>query len=255
MSGAQPLYLSCSLILEEGYPLADLQRILQTMKHATERAGVQIVTGDTKVVNHGKGDGVFINTAGIGVIPDRVVVHAERIVAGDCLLINSDLGRHGAAVMLERDGLDFSHGIVSDCADLSGLVQDLIRAGIDIHCLRDLTRGGLAAGLIELATAAGVHMEIVEQNLPVHDEVNTVCSILGLDPLYIANEGAMVVVVAADQVDQALAIMRGHPSGRQACPIGQVLSVASPGMVSLQTTFGVSRVLDLLSGEQLPRIC
>ncbi len=255
MSGAKPLYLSCSLIIEEGFPLADLQRIVNSMQQAAEQAGVLIVTGDTKVVENGKGDGVFINTAGIGIIEHPIDVNAATIQTGDSIIINSDLARHGMAVMLEREGLNFAHSIESDCADLSGLVQHLIKSGIEIHCLRDLTRGGLASGLIELATAARHHFEIIEDSLPVKADVKSACEILGFDPLYIANEGVFVLFVPKLQTEMALSILRKHALGQQACCIGQVKSAHSQGMVTLQTALGVSRVLDLLSGEQLPRIC
>jgi hydrogenase expression/formation protein HypE len=255
MSGAKPLYLSCSLIIEEGYPIADLECILKSMQQTAERAGVLIVTGDTKVVENGNGDGVFINTAGIGTIEHNMDVNPAAIQTGDCIFLNSDLARHGIAVMLEREGLNFEHSIESDCADLSGIVQDLIHAGIEIHCLRDLTRGGLASALIELATTARHHIEILEDALPINEAVNSACEILGFDPLYIANEGAFVLFVPKRQADYALSILRQHPLGKQASQIGQVRSTHPQGMVTLQTAMGVSRVLDLLSGEQLPRIC
>jgi hydrogenase expression/formation protein HypE len=255
MSGAKPLYLSCSLIIEEGLPLADLQCIVNSMQQAAEQAGVLIVTGDTKVVENGKGDGVFINTAGIGIIENAIDVNAAAIQPGDSIIINSDLARHGIAVMLEREGLNFTHSIESDCADLSGIVQSLIKSGLEIHCMRDLTRGGLASGLIELATAALHHFEIIEDSLPVKADVKSACEILGFDPLYIANEGVFVLFVPETQNELALSILRKHALGQQACCTGQVKSAHSQGMVTLQTALGVSRVLDLLSGEQLPRIC
>ncbi len=255
MSGAKPLYLTCSLIIEEGYAMADLERIVQSMQQTAEQAGVLIVTGDTKVVDHGKGDGVFINTAGIGIIDNCLDINPRNIQTGDSIILNSDLARHGIAVLLEREGLNFEHAIASDCADLSGLVQDLIGAGIEIHCLRDLTRGGLASVLIELAATARQRFEIVETSLPVHQDVLSACEILGFDPLYIANEGAFALFVPGNQTEQALSVMRRHPLGHQAARIGHVHSAQAQGMVTLETVMGVSRVLDLLSGEQLPRIC
>lgn len=255
MSGAKPLYLTCSLIIEEGFAITDLKRIVQSMQQTAAQAGVLIVTGDTKVVDNGKGDGVFINTAGIGIIADNVDVNPGNIQVGDSILLNSDLARHGIAVMLEREGLKFEHSIESDCADLSGIVQELIAAGINIHCMRDLTRGGLASGLIELATTSKHHIEVTESTLPIHQDVNSACEILGFDPLYIANEGAFVLFVPESQSAQCLAILRQHPLGGQAIQIGQVKSTHAQGMVTLQTAMGISRVLDLLSGEQLPRIC
>ncbi len=255
MSGAKPLYLTCSLIIEEGFAITDLKRIVQSMQQTAAQAGVLIVTGDTKVVDNGKGDGVFINTAGIGIIADNVDVNPGNIQVGDSIILNSDLARHGIAVMLEREGLDFEHSIESDCADLSGIVQELITASINIHCMRDLTRGGLATGLIELATTSKHHIEVTESVLPIHQDVNSACEILGFDPLYIANEGALVLFVPESQSAQCLAILRRHPLGGQAIQIGQVKSTHAQGMATLQTAMGISRVLDLLSGEQLPRIC
>lgn len=255
MSGAKPLYLSCALIIEEGFPIQDLQRIVESMQQAATQAGVLIVTGDTKVVDHGSGDGVYINTAGIGLIADAVNSSPANIQVGDSIIINSDLARHGIAIMLEREGMDFDSTIQSDCADVSGLVQALLQAGIDIHCLRDLTRGGLASCLIELATASRHAIEINETALPIHNDVQSACEILGFDPLYIANEGCFALFVPESQTEQALNIMRQHPLGQQSALIGKVKAVHPRGLVSVQTAMGVSRVLDLLSGEQLPRIC
>jgi hydrogenase expression/formation protein HypE len=255
MVGAKPLYLSCSLIIEEGFAIQDLQRIIQSMQLAAHQAGVMIVTGDTKVVDHSSGDGVYINTAGIGILADNINVSPARIQVGDNIIINSDIARHGIAIMLEREGMGFEHNISSDCADLSGLAQDLIQAGIDIHCMRDLTRGGLASGLIELATASGHQFEIIESALPIKEDVLSACEILGFDPLYIANEGCFALFVPATQTDKTLSALNQHPLGQQACLIGQVKAVHNQGLVTLQTAMGISRVLDLLSGEQLPRIC
>ncbi len=255
MSGALPLYISCSLIIEEGFAIKDLQRIVLSMQQAAQQAGVLIVTGDTKVVDHGSGDGVYINTAGIGIIGENINVSPSGIQAGDSIIINSDLARHGIAVMLEREGLNFESTIQSDCADLSGLVQLLIQAGIEIHCMRDLTRGGLASCLIELATASQHAIEINETALPIQQDVNSACEILGFDPIYIANEGCFALFVPEAQTEQTLAVLRQHPLGQQACLIGKVKAVHPKGLVTLQTAMGISRVLDLLSGEQLPRIC
>lgn len=255
MNGAKPLYLSCALIIEEGFALADLQRIVQSMQDAAAQAGVLIVTGDTKVVDNGKGDGVYINTAGIGLVEGHVNISPARIQVGDSVIINSDIARHGIAIMLEREGLAFDSTISSDCADLSGLVQDLLLAGTDIHCLRDLTRGGLASALIELGTTSGHAIEINETALPIHQDVQSACDILGFDPLYIANEGCFAMFVPAAQTELALATLRQHPLGGQARRIGEVKAAGDKSRVTLQTALGVSRVLDLLSGEQLPRIC
>ena len=255
MSGALPLYLSCSLIIEEGFAIKDLQRIVLSMQQTAQQAGVLIVTGDTKVVEHGSGDGVYINTAGIGIIDEKINVFPAGIQVGDSIIINSDLARHGIAVMLEREGLNFESTLKSDCADLSSLVQLLIQAGIDIHCMRDLTRGGLASCLIELATASHHAIEINETALPIHPEVKSACEILGFDPIYIANEGCFALFVPEAQTEQTLAALQQHPLGQQACLIGKVKAVHTKGLVTLQTAMGISRVLDLLSGEQLPRIC
>jgi hydrogenase expression/formation protein HypE len=255
MSGAKPLYLSCSLIIEEGFALKDLQRIVQSMQETANKAGAVIVTGDTKVVEHGSGDGVYINTAGIGILDNNIQFSPTQIQIGDSIILNSDIARHGIAIMLEREGMKFEHSINSDCADLSGLVQDLIKADINIHCARDLTRGGLASGLIELATASRHRFEIKETALPIHQDVNSACEILGFDPLYIANEGCFALFVPEAQTEQCLKVLRHHPLGHQANIIGSVDSVHPKGVVTLQTAMGISRILDLLSGEQLPRIC
>ncbi|NOT12301.1 MAG: hydrogenase expression/formation protein HypE [Methylococcaceae bacterium] len=255
MSGAKPLYLSCSLIIEEGFPITDLQRIVASMQEIAKQADVLIVTGDTKVVDHGSGDGVYINTAGIGLLSGSTHSAPANIQVGDSIIINSDIARHGMAIMLEREGMRFDNNISSDCADLSGLVQALIQAEITLHCMRDLTRGGLASGLIELASASGHHIEINETAVPIRPDVNSACEILGFDPLYIANEGCFALFVPEDKTEQALAVMHEHALGQQACLIGSVKSVHPKGIVTLQTAMGISRVLDLLSGEQLPRIC
>lgn len=255
MSGAKPLYLSCALIIEEGFAIKDLQRLIESMQHAAQQAGVMIVTGDTKVVDHGSGDGVYINTAGIGLIDDNINVSPANIQVGDSIIINSDIARHGIAIMLEREGINFENSITSDCADLSGLVQDLLQTGVEIHCMRDLTRGGLASGLIELATTSHHAIEIDETALPIHQDVNSACEILGFDPLYIANEGCFALFVPEAQSAQALNALHRHPLGKQACQIGKVTATHPKGAVTLQTAMGIGRVLDLLSGEQLPRIC
>ena len=213
MAGAKPLYLTCALIIESGYPLVELEQILRSMQATASCAGVLMVTGDTKVVEHGKGDGVYINTAGIGIIETKLPLNPDQIQIGDAIIINSDIGRHGIAVMLEREGLNFDHQIQSDCEDLSDLVSKLLQANIEIHCMRDLTRGGLAAGLIELATASGHAIEIIEAALPVHTQVKSACEILGFDPLYIANEGVFALFVPKTQVDAALSLLHRHPLG------------------------------------------
>mgnify|MGYP000187932238 CR=1 FL=1 len=255
MSGAKPLYLTCALIIEEGFAIKDLQRILQSMQETAKQAGVLIVTGDTKVVDKGKGDGLYINTAGIGLIADKVSVTPSNIQPGDHIIVNSDLARHGIAIMLEREGISFENNIQSDCVDLSGLVQSLIDSDIQLHCMRDLTRGGLASGLIELANTAKYHFKINETTLPVHNDVKSACEILGFDPLYIANEGCFALFVPELESEKTLAVLHQHSLGKQACVIGKVSAAHSAGVVTLETSLGIQRVVDLFSGEQLPRIC
>ena len=255
MSGANPLYITCSLIIEEGFAIQDLQRIIQSMQNTSQEAGVLIVTGDTKVVEKGKGDGLYINTAGVGIVETAVSVHPSNIQVGDAIIINSDLGRHGMAIMQEREGFDFGTQIESDCVVLSDLVQNLISSGIEIHCMRDLTRGGLASVLIEIANSAKCHIEINETELPIREDVKSACEILGFDPLYIANEGCFALFIPQSQVNDALSCLKQHDFGKQARQIGRVKAKKEQGMVSLKTTMGISRVLDLFSGEQLPRIC
>lgn len=254
MSGAKPLYLSCGLILEEGFSISDLKRVLHSMQQTAEAAGVSIVTGDTKVVDKGKGDGIYINTTGIGLINSDVEIAPRRIQSGDSIIINSDIARHGMAIMLAREGMTFNSQIESDCADISKLVQNLIEANIDLHCLRDLTRGGLASGLLELAEISQQRFLIQETAIPIHDDVQSACEILGFDPLYVANEGCCVLFVSAAETEKTLAILRSHSLGKQAQKIGTVTNEKN-GAVILETTMGVNRQLSLLSGEQLPRIC
>ncbi len=254
MCGARPLYLSASLILEEGLPMETLQRIVDSMARAAETARVQMVTGDTKVVERGKGDGVFINTSGVGIIEHDLAIAPRSVRPGDVMLLNGDIGRHGIAVMAVREGLAFETTIESDSAALSGLVMDLLGAGIEIHCLRDLTRGGLSSALVEIAETGRAEIAFEERSIPVREEVQGACEILGLDPLYVANEGRFVAFVPPDAAEQALAIMRAHPLGREASLIGRV-GEGSPGLVTMTTAIGGSRVVDMLSGEQLPRIC
>lgn len=254
MAGARPLFLSAALIIEEGLPVADLQRILESMAATAAAAGVAIVTGDTKVVDRGKGDGLYVNTAGIGIIEAGVAIGPDRIQAGDAVLLSGDIGRHGMAVMAQREGLHFESTIESDCADLSGLVAELVAAGVQLHCLRDLTRGGLAAALVEIAQTADRVFEIDEAAIPVREDVRGVCELLGLDPLHVANEGRMVLLLPATEADRALALLRRHPLAAGAAPIGRVVAEGR-GAVHLCTAFGNRRPLDLPSGEQLPRIC
>ena len=255
MSGAKPLYLSCGLILEEGFAISDLKRILESMQKTAQNSGVSIVTGDTKVVDKGKGDGIYINTSGVGLVAPTVQISPQRIQIGDSIIINSDIARHGMAIMLAREGVTFESQIESDCADLSGLVQELIAAKIDLHCLRDLTRGGLASGLWELATTAKQRFHIQEAKIPIHENVNSACEILGFDSLYVANEGCFVVFVAEEDTEKTLSVLRANSLGFQAQKIGTVTNVDKNGAVVLETIMRTERQLMLLSGEQLPRIC
>lgn len=254
MCGARPRYLSAGFILEEGLPMETLWQIAQSMQRAAEKAGVQLVTGDTKVVDKGKGDGVFINTAGIGIIEyDRPIAPAS-VKPGDRVLLSGDIGRHGVAIMAVREGLAFETTIESDCAAVSGLVMALLEAGIEIHCLRDLTRGGLASAIVEIAEASGCSIQLEERNIPVREAVRGACEMLGLDPLYVANEGRFLAIVAPADADRALQLMRAHPLGEGASLMGRVTDDRT-GLVSLKSLVGTSRVIDRLSGEQLPRIC
>ncbi|GAA5786335.1 hydrogenase expression/formation protein HypE [Chitiniphilus shinanonensis] len=254
MMGARPLYLSASFILEEGFPLAELLRIVKSMAQAAREAGVVIVTGDTKVVEAGKGDGVFITTTGIGVMPEGVTLGAGRIAVGDRILVSGMLGDHGVAIMSHRENLTFETTIQSDTAALHGLVATMLAAAPELHALRDPTRGGLATVLNEFAKASGHGMLIHEKAIPVRSEVAAACELLGLDPLYVANEGKLVAFCAAPDADALLAAMRAHPLGRDAAIVGEV--IADPhAFVQMQTAFGGRRMVDWLTGEQLPRIC
>lgn len=250
MCGAKPLYLSASFILEEGLPLETLQRVVASMQNAAEEAGVQIVTGDTKVVDKGKGDGLYINTAGIGIIEHRWTIAPRAVCPGDAIILSGDIGRHGMAIMAVREGLQFESPITSDCAPLAASVQSLLDQNINIHCLRDLTRGGLASGLVEIATTAKLQLHVDEASIPVNEDVHGACEILGLDPLYVANEGRFIAFVAAQDAERTL-----HMLGKEAKQIGSVMSLHRHGLVTLQSAIGATRILDMLSGEQLPRIC
>jgi len=254
MSGARPRYLSAGFILEEGLPLETLRDIVRSMAEAAAEVGVEVVTGDTKVVDRGKADGVFINTAGIGAVPEGIDVAPGRVVAGDVLLVSGDLGRHGMAIMSVREGLQFEAALESDCASLASLVDELCALGADLHCLRDLTRGGLAAAVNEMAVDANFGVELNEADIPVSEPVSAACELLGLDPLYVANEGRLVAVVARRAAEQAMAIMQRHAAAPQPAIIGTV-APAHPGTVVLKGILGGERIVDLLSGEQMPRIC
>jgi hydrogenase expression/formation protein HypE len=254
MCGAKPLYLSAGFILEEGLSMEVLQRVVNSMAEAARAAGVPIVTGDTKVVDRGKGDEIFINTSGVGLVPTGIRVLPMLIQPGDAILVSGDLGSHGVAVLSVREGLTFDGHVESDSAPLHHIVSDLIERGIELHCLRDLTRGGLASVLSELATTAKVGMMVEEPGIPVNESVRGACELLGLDPLYVANEGRFVAIVPARQAEAALAVMRQHEAASRAADIGMVTD-RDASMVVLRTVVGTHRVLDLLSGEQLPRIC
>ena len=252
MMGARPLYLSAGFILEEGFKLADLARIVQSA--AAKGAGVPVVTGDTKVVERGKGDGVFITTTGVGVVAPGRELSGRYAKPGDAILVSGTLGDHGMAIMAERESLGFESPIVSDTAALHGLIEAMRASGSDIHVLRDPTRGGLATTLNEIAKQSGVGMMLQEKTLPVKPAVNAACEFLGLDPLYVANEGKLVAICAEQDAEKLLAAMRAHPLGRDAAIVGRVLEDAHH-FVQMTTGFGGKRIVDWLSGEQLPRIC
>jgi hydrogenase expression/formation protein HypE len=254
VGGATPLYISCSLIIEEGLEVALLRRVVDSMQAAAQAAGVRVVTGDTKVVHRGAADKLFINTAGIGIIPEGIELNAAAARPGDLILANGMLGDHGAAVLNARGDLALTADIESDCQPLNGLVRDLLEACPNARCMRDATRGGLATVLNEFAEASSVCLHIDEQKLPMRAEVRGVCEILGLDPLYLANEGKLVVIVPAEGAEAALAAMRAHPAGREAAIIGRA-ETAPAGTVLMTTAFGGERIVDMLVGEQLPRIC
>jgi hydrogenase expression/formation protein HypE len=254
MAGAKPLWLSAAIILEEGFPLETLGRIVASMSAAAREVGVQIVTGDTKVVDRGKADGAFINTSGIGAVAEGVDVSPSRVAPGDAVLLSGDLGRHGMAIMSVREGLGFQSALESDCASLAGLVEAMLPLGEDLHCLRDLTRGGLAAALNEIALDSRVGIVIEETAIPVSEPVAGACELLGLDPLYVANEGRLVAFVPAQAADRLLAIMRRHPAAVGPAIIGRVTD-QHPGTVELRGALGGGRIVDLLTAEQMPRIC
>ncbi|WP_447975523.1 hydrogenase expression/formation protein HypE [Nitrospira sp. Kam-Ns4a] len=254
MCGAQPLYLSAGLIIEEGFPIEELQRVLRSMTEAARAAGVLLVTGDTKVVDRGKADRIFVNTSGVGVIESGVAIAPQRAQPGDRILLSGPIARHGIAIMSVREGLEFDSPVESDTAPLGDLVRRMLGACPEIHVLRDPTRGGLASALNEIAAAAGVGMRIAETRIPIEDHVRGACEILGLDPLYVANEGLLIAVVPRASADAVLAAMRAHPLGARAEVIGEVVA-EHPGTVVLATRVGGTRVVDMLSGEQLPRIC
>ncbi|WP_189131961.1 hydrogenase expression/formation protein HypE [Wenjunlia tyrosinilytica] len=254
MVGARPAYLSCGFILEEGVELSVVGRVAEALGAAAKEAGVTVATGDTKVVDAGHGDGIFINTAGIGLIPEGVDIRPQRAAPGDVVIASGAIGVHGVAIMSVREGLEFGVEIESDTAALSGLVESMLGATRDLHVLRDPTRGGVATTLNEIASASGVGIRVNERNLPVPDAVANACAFLGLDPLYVANEGKLIAFVPPEHADAVLAAMRAHPHGKEAVAIG-TCTTEHPGMVVADTGLGGSRVVDVPLGEQLPRIC
>lgn len=255
MSGAKPLYLSASFIIEEGFPLGDLKRIAQSMGAAAREAGVVVCTGDTKVVERGKADGVFISTAGVGVLPDGLALSGDKARPGDKVIVSGSMGDHGVAIMSKRENLSFETEILSDSAALNGLVEVMVAtAGADLRLMRDPTRGGLAATLNELAHQSSVGFRIVEDRIPIKRQVAAACELLGLDPLNVANEGKLVAVVAAEAAERLVAAMRAHPLGADAAIIGEAIE-DDQHFVQMTTGFGGGRIVDWLAGEQLPRIC
>lgn len=254
MAGARPVALSAAFVLEEGLPLDDLRRIAASMKRAADAAGVRIVTGDTKVVDRGKGDGVFVTTSGVGVVEHGAALGPASIRPGDAVIVSGDLGRHGAAILAAREALGLEAAIESDCAPLWAPVSALLARGVEVHALRDLTRGGLASALVELSEAAGLRFDLVEAALPVREDVLGLCELLGLDPLQVACEGRFVAFVPEAQAERALEVLREHPVSAGAARVGRV-SDGAQALVALRTTGGATRVVDMPSGELLPRIC
>ncbi len=254
MGGAKPLFLSAAFIIEEGFAMDQLRRIVASMQQAASAADVQIVTGDTKVVEKGKGDGLFINTTGIGIVADGVDLSADRARPGDKVLLSGSIGEHGIAILAQREGLEFETTIESDSAALHTLVTEMLRVGRGIRCMRDPTRGGLSSALNEIAEQSKVGIALEERAIPVREEVASACELLGLDPMYVANEGKLIAIVEPASADAVLHAMRRHPLGSRAQLIGTV-NAANPPLVTMRTTLGTTRIVDMLSGDQLPRIC
>ena len=254
MVGARPLYISLALILEEGLPLAELEAVVRSVRQAADEAGVQVVTGDTKVVEKGAADRLFVNTAGVGVVPDGVCVSGANARVGDAVILSGTIGDHGIAVLSRREGLSFETELLSDVAPLAGLVQEMLRVCPSVRAMRDPTRGGLASTLNEIAGKSGVCIRLREQAIPVKDAVRGACEMLGFDPLYVANEGKLVAIVPSGHAEQVVAAMRAHPYGRDAAIVGEVVE-GPAGRVLLSTAIGATRVVDMLTGDLLPRIC
>lgn len=253
-SGAVPMFLSCGFILEEGLPIVELERIVYSMGETARKCGVKIVTGDTKVVQKGAADKVFINTSGIGIIPQNVNVSGANARPGDRVIITGDIGDHGCAVLLDREMLEFSSGVISDCTPLNDIIHSVLSVTTDIHVLRDPTRGGLATTLNEIAVQSKVGIKLYESQLPVKEEVRGICELLGMDPLYMANEGKMIIIAPADNTSTILEILKKNEKGANACVIGEVVE-APINKVFIKTITGGSRIIDMLVGDQLPRIC
>lgn len=254
MCGAKPLYLSAGFILEEGLGMDGFRRVVESMKQAAALAGVSLITGDTKVIGRGQGDQIFINTSGVGIIQPNVILHPRRAQIGDKILINGSIGQHGIAILSLREGLQLETLVSSDTAPLTGLVEAILAAVSDVHVLRDPTRGGVTSALIEIAEQAKVGMHLDESSIPIEENVKRACEILGLDPMEVANQGKLLCLVEPEHATKALAAMHRHPLGREACIIGEVVDV-HPGVVTMQTRAGPTRVLDLMIGDHSPRIC
>jgi hydrogenase expression/formation protein HypE len=254
MGGAMPLFLSAAFIIEEGFPMDELRRVVNSLQRAAEDAGVHVVTGDTKVVEKGKGDGLFINTTGIGLVPRAVDLSADRARPGDKVLLSGSIGDHGIAILAQREGLEFETEIQSDSAPLHTLVAEMLGASCEIRCMRDPTRGGVSSTLNEIAERSQVGIELEESSVPIREQVRGACELLGLDPLYVANEGKLIAIVAPEAAEDVLHAMKHHPLGLEARVIGTVKK-ENPGMVIMRTQFGTTRIVDMLAGDQLPRIC
>ncbi len=255
MCGAKPYYLSCAFIIEEGFLQSDLTRIVESMRIEAEANSVQIVTGDTKVIERQTGTNIFINTSGIGISMVKDPIHPHQIQKGDCIILSGDIGRHGMAIMAQREGLEFSSPLISDCGSLVPMIEVLLREGIEVHCLRDLTRGGLATALVELAETSKMEFKIKEDAIGVSEAVNSACEILGLDPLYVANEGRFVAFIPKHQEKDTLKILRAFPEGKEVGTIGEVIGRSVSPSAILKNSFGTQRYLYRLVGDQLPRIC